>query len=141
GQGEAAVLGADRVIEELRVMGTTGLNLGLAHETRARVALLLNDRPAFEAHAAFFGATFDKAANPALASKAQTLLRDGRRRAGIGGGGAGVSGEHSIMNSRALSALSTCHDSIERAQCILQSLAEVSGSKEGYLFLIGADGL
>jgi hypothetical protein len=51
GEIEAAELLAQSVIDELQALGSTGLNLALAHEARARVALAADDGAAFQRHA------------------------------------------------------------------------------------------
>jgi hypothetical protein len=141
GHAEAAKATADQVISDFRAQGATGINLGLAYEVRARVASLLGDTDDFDLFSSLFATTFDNAANPALASKCQKLRRDQRRRGDARMTEFPVSSmEGDLASSRALSMLATCHNSAERAECMLRSLVEASGAQEGYLFLLTDDG-
>lgn len=138
GHGDEAVALADGVLERLRTMGATGVIVGLAHETRARVALSLNDTKGFERHAALFKQTFSAAANPALAAKFEKLHRDTRRADGE----VAIFGplETDVLSSRALATLDTCQGTAERAHCALQWLAQSTGAADGFLFLVSDDG-
>jgi hypothetical protein len=130
------------VLADFRALGTTGLNLGLAHETRARVAMILHDRALFEQHAALFKETFKAANNPALAAKFEKFSREAH------GGEDVVSAEligrldssEWLATSRALSMLESCHGAAERAECALSWLVQASGVTEGYLFLLTGEG-
>ncbi len=142
GQREAAVATADGVVDAFTALGATGLNLGLAYETRARVSLSLKDAADFERYADLYKGTFVPSANPALASKLGVLFRDAR--ALVGGASVDVSppGDDfaQVVSSRALSMLDTCHSPSERARCVLSCLAQSTGAEDGFLFLLTEDG-
>jgi hypothetical protein len=142
GQGEAAVATADGVLEAFTALGATGLNLGLAHEARARVAALLGDREGFERYSALFKDTFSAAANPALESRLQNLFREARLLAGGPPLDLVVRDEQDIdlVSSRALSMLDTCESPAERAQVVLSCLSQSSGASDAYLFLLTDEG-
>jgi hypothetical protein len=128
GEMEAATEVADHVIHGFEVRGIGGLNLSIAHEARARVALAAHDQPAFEKHAA-------------LSSK--------QRRGGHGLKGAryaqlaqqvgtvdviGVLTEQDTVLSQFTSVLASCKSSGERAQRGLEMLVRLSGSVGGALY-------
>jgi hypothetical protein len=66
---------ADAVVECFRALGSTGLNLALAHETRARVAAASDDRAGFEHYAALAADQW-----PASSKRLQGLARSRRPR-------------------------------------------------------------
>ena len=143
GHEAQAVETAERVLGDFRALGTTGLNLALAHEMRARVAIILRDRPLIEQHAALLKGTFNAASSPALAAKFEKLTREAQGDTDV------VSAElierldssEWLATSRALSMLESCHGAAERAECALSWLIQSSGVTEGYLFLLSAEGL
>jgi hypothetical protein len=143
GHDQAAIATSERVIENFSALGSTGLNLGLAHETRARVAIVLRDVESFDRHAALFKDTFRATHNPTLAAKFQKLARESQIAGAPAALSGGVGWGEPFVNtqaSQALSMLETCQSATERAQCALACLAEASGVTEGYLFLVAAQG-
>jgi hypothetical protein len=70
---EEAVRTAEASIERALSLGVTGLNLGIAYETRAQVALLLGDGPAFEQNAELCCEAYGCYRNPALLAKYRRL--------------------------------------------------------------------
>ena len=132
---EAAIV-AEGVVGEFQKLGATGLNLGLAYETRARVALAAGDSVGFERYAELVRETFQPTNNSTLAARVHKLMRDWQ---GI------TTGERTRTEERrgsisALSTLDTCQTSQERAQRALACLADASGATGGYLFLLAETG-
>jgi hypothetical protein len=140
GRADDAVALSERVVQNFRALGSTGLNLGLAYETRARVALLLRDLDAFDEYATLFKGTVQATSNPTLAARSEKLSREAQDFAGRALPSGRWDRDERVTNSRALSMLETCHNATERAQCALSWLAQASGVTDGYLFLMSGQG-
>ena len=72
----AARLHAQRAIADFERIGTTGLNLGLAYEACARVALVQGDLAAYHAYLERCELVFGGSADATLAAKVQKLRRE-----------------------------------------------------------------
>jgi serine/threonine-protein kinase len=139
GKHAEAVGTADGVIASFTALGSTGLNLGVAHETRARVALLADDREAFDHHAALCSSIFTKSGNPALVAKSERLRQDSQKAQTTLAGASGLLTDR-FQFSRIASALDACKGFAERAQAALGILADASGAVGGFLYLLGDQG-
>jgi hypothetical protein len=141
GHAEAAAV-SDSVIEAKRLRGESGLELGLAHELRARVASFLDDRAGCEAHAELCRAQYCAHRHPALIAKFQRLER--ALRIDPTGGERRPSGTPSAAASDAPSdvsgLLTKCPDAAQRAQLALSLLARPSAAASGLLFGLTHDG-
>jgi hypothetical protein len=104
------------------------------------VAVLLRDAAGFEQYAALFKKTFSAAANPALAAKFHKLTREARNRADTRRSSGSIDADDELATSRAISMLETCQGAAERAECALSWLAQSSGVRDGYLFLLTSEG-
>jgi hypothetical protein len=131
---------ADQVIGECLKSGASGLILGLAHEARARVAMLLDDPETYERHRQLCEQEFAKAANPALSVKLQRLNREAQRQRVAPQAPMLDGAQRSVVANTVRSRLGTCLDASERAHAILNLLALHSGATEGHLYLIRGDG-
>jgi tetratricopeptide (TPR) repeat protein len=138
GLHEQAVLHAERVIELFETLGATGIPLLLAHETRARVALLLRDQAGFDRSAARCAEVVRSATSTALVAKYERLRQDARRAE------VAVNVEEPLPDGEAQQRFSTtrvntlfsaCTDPDARAHCALSLLAAASSSDGGFLFM------
>ena len=130
---------ADGVLASFAALGSTGLNLGVAHETRARIALLADDREAFERHAAECSLVFTRSGNPALIARSEKLRQDSQRTQATFAGAPAAAVER-FQFSRVASTLDACKGFADRAQAALGILADATGAVGGFLYLLGAEG-
>jgi serine/threonine-protein kinase len=142
GQPEAALKNVSFAIDDLEARGSTGLVLGLAYETRARVALAASDQSAFDRYAALCTDVLRAPGNPALLARCERLARDARRANGVDTLFTSVLapvalGAHSRMRSQ----LACCKGARERAESALSWLAQAVGATDGYLLLVTSGGL
>jgi tetratricopeptide (TPR) repeat protein len=134
GRHEEARSLASAVVATFADLGTTGLNLAVAHETQARIALLAEDRAAFE-----------------LAKQLATQSWPGAekrlaRSLYPSGDDASADGSSELVDERAIltqlsSELDSCLSSAERAQCGLRFLMLQSGAIGALLYACSAEGL
>jgi len=75
GDHENAVKNSQAVIDIFHSLGATGLNLGLAHETRARVALFMQNRDDFNMHASLCSEHYKTGENAVLTAKFEKLMQ------------------------------------------------------------------
>lgn len=129
--GEEAVCQAQRVIDCFGALGSTGMNVGLACETRARVALELGDMQTFSHFADLTADQFRAGSSPALAARYEHLMRDADRR---GGAATGEGSHETGMAERSIiQVLETCSTEEERFSATLHLLLEQAGAAEGVL--------
>jgi hypothetical protein len=140
GEGAEAVAHADGVIASFAALGTTGLNMGLAYETRARVALSLSSEAEFQKYLSLCGTRYGATAGP-LAARYERLVRDARL-IGTVAIEPKASGFETLSpadtTTRIAERLDRAQDPRERAQRVLELLLENSGAAEG--FLLGIQG-
>ncbi len=142
GEREQAEALADAALAYHERLGAHGLNLGLAHETRARVAIRLGDHAQHEHHARRCAAVFRACSNRALIAKHERLLREARGRDGsaTGAGGPAALLTAQAAASHITSALSACPGPRERARLGLDLLVVRSGALGGFLYAIESGG-
>jgi tetratricopeptide (TPR) repeat protein len=142
GHADAATRGAGRAIAQFEALGITGLNLGLAYEARARVAIALGVRAEFEHYAMLCRGVFCERKNRALSAKHQKLMRDAERANVIATRErhTAISGDVTTSMSTMLTLFDRCHTSTQRAKAVLSLLQRHSGADHGYMFAIGNDG-
>jgi len=80
GRADHAVVLAERCIAEHLASGAHGMILGMAYETRARIALALGDAEGFRTFAERCGLEYRLRRNPALSAKYQRLVDEARAR-------------------------------------------------------------
>jgi hypothetical protein len=140
GLREAALASADGVLAAFSALGVTGLNLGLAYEARARVALVLDERADFAHYAAQCREVFCGRKNRALTAKYERLMHDAKR-VGAHAPEGGFSVPSTVLTSITItSALRTCRSATERAAVALTLLKEQSGAEAGFLFSVDETG-
>jgi len=132
---------ADSAIQALHELGSQGLNVGLAYEARARVALRVGDSEGFTAWAKRCGDIFRASNNRALVAKHERLIRESRgpeASAQTGGPAALLTGKMAATHIAA--ALSACPSPRERARLGLDFLVARSGAVGGFLYAIEPQG-
>lgn len=141
GYYDDAVANADTVIRTVTAEGATGLNLLLAHETRARVAIDMGDSASFEDHAERCLAQLKKSTNRSLIDKYERLVARAHA-AGIEVISQLVSAiemseniEAEILN-RLSELLSACNNPIERHRSALDFLVDQASCLGGFLYLM-----
>lgn len=127
----AAVALAETVIDDFVRLGSTGLNLAAAYETRARIALEAGDEASFERHSALFA---EQSRGRLLSTKYQ------RAAARQSTADPSVLDEFSIV-SQFTSTLENCQTSAQRARCGLEYLGRQSGASAGLLYTNSDSGL
>jgi hypothetical protein len=144
GKKEVAVSTADRALASFAALGTTGLNLGLAYETRARVAWLLSDKPEYTRCLGLCRDVYTTRGNAALVTKFEKLRRSAaaglRKNAAVQpppSGGMGFFTTASVVGS---SRLDLCQGPESRASCALSMVMDTCGASAGVLYLVGAHG-
>ncbi len=141
GELEQAVEHADRQLEEQHAAGVTGVLLGVAHETRARVALKAGDQKAFEEHAAQCAEHYRAGHNATLSAKYERLMREARMA------DVGVSEVLERAAMRTFTAVSAAESTIatmlgrcagpaERAERALHLISEGSEVRSAFLFVV-----
>lgn len=142
-----AIETADAVISYFEKLGSTGLNLGLAHETRAQVAISTRDGESFTTHAKLCAEQFLSGGNPCLIARFEKLIQD----AAIVELNSAAIDDWGIVRADSLGTdsayreiraqLAACRNSNERANRALNILATNCRAKSGYLFAIQPEGL
>jgi hypothetical protein len=109
------------------------MNVGLAWEARARVALELGDRDGFTRFAALTAEHFRTGTSAALAAKVQRLMREGRRRDGASGAAraAAPGGDGEIES--VVRVLETCTTHEQQLSGALGLLLDRAGAARGFL--------
>jgi hypothetical protein len=138
GRFDEAVAMLDPVIALAQERGQTGISIGSMCEARARIAVLMKDRPGFERYAGRCADEFRKGTSPFLAAKFARLIEDARQRdlgalppmAALENAGATQDGEFLTVHSRMLE----CVDEDDRARCALTMLLQDLESFAGALF-------
>jgi len=126
--------------------GTRGLQLGLAYEARARIAIASNDEASVRHYAALCAQEYKGARNPTLSTKYKGLIREAES-AGLAittgmqqalGTGPFVTGDSSRRAEQGEHTLSSrlqgCVDRAGRAREALRLLLESTGATGGFLF-------
>ncbi|HVW29577.1 MAG TPA: serine/threonine-protein kinase [Polyangiaceae bacterium] len=129
---------ADAAIEEFIELGVGGLNLGLAYETRARVAIYARSSADFERCARACADAYRISTPGPLAARYERLVREQRLAttpAGASHKSAAVPlGDFGTTAARVASRLKSSRDQEGRARAALSLLLEDSGAEEGALF-------
>lgn len=134
GKSTEAIATSDAAIEGFRSFGTTGLSLGLAYESRARVATILKDHQAFEVNASCCAEQYKNGINPVLSSKFEKLMY----HAGIAKVGVSIALDSRSADapSEIISVLESCSSAVERAERALNILIKVTDSVGGFLYTL-----
>ena len=132
---------ADHVIRRFLELEVTGLNLGLACEARARVALEQADQAAYDAYSLRCSEEYMRAGNPALSARYQRLRRAAQQKSLVTvPPHADAPVDRQADPTRFKERLGTCQNRDERAQAALALLAEHTGVGDGFLYHVSAEG-
>jgi hypothetical protein len=129
GDAARAAATAESVIDCFKALGSTGLNLALAYETRARVALEAGDHALFESHARLAAEQLPSGSSRLLSSKF-----DRAREASRASISSAPSSGRVVAASEFSAVLKACASSTERARCGLEMLVRSSGAVGGALY-------
>jgi hypothetical protein len=138
----AAEATIDAVITRFRAQDVGGVPLGLAYETRARVALMRGDQNGYSRYDALCRELYCRHKNPALLAKYQRLHQDAEKTEGFVAADASITPDSyaSYTGVRIVAALEHCKGVEQRAKLALTILARQSGATAGFLFTLGATG-
>ncbi|HEX4341043.1 MAG TPA: serine/threonine-protein kinase [Polyangiaceae bacterium] len=138
-KAEAVAL-AELVITTFVGLGATGLNLGLAYETRARVAMHAGERATFELYLKLCSRFYRAGSAGPLAARCERLAREERLVNGIAEHvSVRESGEYRAVAAsitRIQTRLDVTTEPRQRAQAALELLLEDSGAAEGFLLAV-----
>jgi tRNA A-37 threonylcarbamoyl transferase component Bud32 len=140
GRAEEAVAMMDSMIKNEMTSGSSGLAPGLLYEHRARIAISMRDRDAFEKYAELCGVEFKKGKNALLHAKFARLIEQARQ----------VDLSPAIELEKLLAfevepfqtdddssvraRIAECVDGADRARCALTMLLQSTDSYLGHLF-------
>ena len=136
GGGALAQQLADKAIAQLQELGTGGLNLGLAYETRARVALAQQDWEALTHFQRACRESYYAHQNPVLMARFEGLRRDAKRAKALGLRSASAEVVSRVTDMDLAAQLDTCANAVDRAVCVLTQLVRRSGAQRGTLYLL-----
>jgi tetratricopeptide (TPR) repeat protein len=131
-------------LRDVEQFGCGGFTAGKAYEMRARIALAARDRAAFEHHIECCAREYEKAHNPALASRVEALLEQAREHDVTLPRAAQILGslrpqpqanEVDTLHSR----IQECVDKSDRGRCALTLLLQNAASSMGYLYALQHD--
>lgn len=145
GKEQNAVERSDSIINALEQIEATGINLGLAYETRARVAMHCFDVDGCTKYTALCREQYIDKDNPALIAKYDKLVQEGKHFPG------GTFSrivlktnlfEHSgsSVEETMATILTSCSGHEKRTQRLLDIFMEYSAADDGYLFTLQNDG-
>jgi hypothetical protein len=145
GDGARATAIASAAVDEFKGLGATGLNLGLAYETRARLAILMKDYESYKRCAKLCAEQYKTGQNSALAAKYEKLTQEARRgKLGVYGDQRRAGDLNEINNADFFSTMTAimdgCDGPRERAQYALDTLVKQSKCLGGYLYTVRKDG-
>jgi tetratricopeptide (TPR) repeat protein len=145
GKYENAVRTAGAAINIFKELGSTGLNLGLAYEARARVATLMNDNEQFQSYATLCAEQYKTGGNPALFAKYEKLIQEAHRfNLSVSTDVARAIDLTDLTNMTALNQIDTllaaCSGAKERAERILDLLIKGTNCIGGFLYTVQKDG-
>lgn len=133
GNYESALVLAQAAIESFTALGLLSLNLAVAYETRARIALDMRDEAAFDEYAALCAAELPRAAHRLHAAKQRSRLHF-EDEGPLGSEETHVVHE-SVIESRLSQLLADC-EAQERMRRALEMLVRQSGAVGGLLYTI-----
>jgi hypothetical protein len=126
---------AQRAIASFEALGTTGLNLAVAYETRARVAELAGDAAGVLQFSAL------AAAQVPSGGKSRFLNVERRFARATARAGADLVTDSLSQGSQLSSLLQACRSSTERGLCGVEALVRQSGAAAGVLYTHDDEGL
>jgi hypothetical protein len=140
GEFARAEISADEVVESFQAMGSRGLNLVLAYETRARVAISAKDSAAYETFAQLCSGECRRGGSRVLQAKYERLSRAAVSAAVLISDAPPSNTLATLSRTQLTSVLVGCDKPSERAERTLALLLRASSVSEGYLYLVGERG-
>lgn len=144
GDHQNAIKTADSALEHFERLGSSGINLGLAYETRARIAIYMSDYESYRRYAQACAVHLTTKGNSALAAKYEALEREAKDpKFGfdtISKLADSPSGNKTLVArlvSERLIGLTALH---ERARAILELIIEHSQTEGGFLYTLQKTG-
>jgi hypothetical protein len=131
---------ADKTIAAMQMLGSDGLNLVLAYETRARVAVLARHTAAYEQFAKLCAEQCRAAGSRVLGAKYERLVRAATTASVHVSNAAPEHVLSTLTGTQLTSVLVGCNQPRERAERALSLMLRRSGCASGYLYLIGDHG-
>jgi len=142
GYTDEATRHCDTVIDTYRALNSTGINLGIAYEMRARVAVLMDDQENFQTYSQFCAEQYRTGHNPVLTARYERFLQFARE--------AGMKTPKELENAAQFTTLRQADDDVvldvrKRLACCkreddlfrkaLGLMVEHTKSRWGYLYL------
>ncbi len=145
GKHTSATEHSETAIDSFKELGATGINLGLAYQTRARVAICMEDYASYQRYAALCGDQFRSKENPGLTARYEKLVREARHAEQTATSDAIVPTDFSALTDQSMkravsNVLASCDGPEERAQRTLELIAEQCGASHGFLYLMQKQG-
>jgi tetratricopeptide (TPR) repeat protein len=141
--GDIAIQLAEEAIDRWKALGVTGMTLGWAYETRARVAIYTDDPKSFRTYSKLCGEQYRVGQNTTLTAKHEKLIRDARhayiglsREARQAMDLASSLSKSGDLFSNIQEHLAACKTHGERVDEALDLIVKRSGAKNGYLYLV-----
>jgi len=144
---ESALKNADAVIDSFEKMGAARINLGMAYETRTKIAILLDDDTGFAHFVRLCADQYRTGGNSCLIAKVEKLIQEARQAeltiptfsdlAIVQDVDLDMDNIYRDIRER----LDQCDDSNECADRALEILADHCEANGGYLLGLQADGL
>lgn len=146
GDFDSAIANCRVTVDTYQRLGITGISLGYAYETRARVAICMKDEKSFETYANLCAEQYNAGNYQALVAKYERLMQKARQmRIEITEELARSIGEfgvkpHEDFVSIVSTLLTDCHGREERAERALELLVNQSKTSGGYLYIMQKNG-
>ncbi len=146
GEHDEALRRIEAAIDDYKAKGMGGLNLGLGYETRARVAISMNDYEGFKTYARICAEQFRAGQNPVLTAKYEKLMQEARQaNFGVSEELANAADVTQLTAETALGVVGTvmgdCKSPAERAQRALELLVKQGNCSGGFLYTVQKKGL
>lgn len=142
GEREPAAQHGDRAVEELELRGCRGVVLGYAYEMRARVAFWSGDRAGCAHYASLCSEQYRVGEHAALTARYTQLLRDAAHAGIVLEGQAAqlISARDPGATALTRDLLRGCRSAAERAQRMLELLAEPYQAVQAFLYTVQREG-
>jgi serine/threonine-protein kinase len=143
GQKEIAAALAQAAIDDFQAVGSTGLNLVVAYETRARVAVRARDQRMFERYAELCAQQISAGTSRTLLANYERVVQEARAAGLIVSAEVADAAEVDMCSSAdtiVSSMIDSCVSPADRARASLELLLRTSGCNAGLLFSVTHSG-
>jgi tetratricopeptide (TPR) repeat protein len=148
GRHAEALAMIDPLLQLIESSGSRGLALGTFYETRARIAISMADRAAFEQYAELCAHEYKRGNNPALSAKFARLMEQAQKSSLVPGPASvpnelrpPIEAEQEEADNTIVSRMLECLDTSDRARCGLTMLLQSTDAYLGYLYGANEGGL